>query len=62
MIGSAGGQSVGGKCRTKVDSSPVFCRNPQEMQIDPICCFSVSFDISVSRTPTEPVTTGPWHL
>src|SRR5689334_15822324 len=62
IIGSAGGQSVGGKWRTNVDSVPTFCRRPQEMHIDPSCCFSVSREITLSRTASEAATTGPSHL
>lgn len=43
-------------------SPALFCPWPHDRQIAPISRISLSFDISFSRTASEPLTTGPWHL
>src|SRR5947209_18583162 len=54
--------SIGRNCRVIPSSATLVCRWPHERQIAPTWLTSVSFEISFSRTPSEPATTGPLHL
>jgi hypothetical protein len=55
----AGAHSIGIKWRARAGAVATLWRSPHERQIAPIPRFSVSLDISFSRTASEPVTTGP---
>src|SRR6266571_8152242 len=58
----ADSHSTGGNLRVIPSSVILPCRWPHDRQIAPTCLISVSFDISFSRTASEPDTTGPLHL
>jgi len=54
-------QRTGGEWRIASNSVGLLCRWAHDRQIDPISLMSVSFDISFSRTASEPAMTGPAH-
>lgn len=60
-ITSGDSHGAGGKWRVRPGSVALLCRWPHDRQIAPTSRMSVSFDISFSRAPVEPATTGPAH-
>ncbi len=55
---STGVHSIGSRCRARAGAVASLCRRPHDRQIAPTCRISVSFDISFSRTASEPAMTG----
>ncbi len=60
-MASAGTHSMGSKWRTQAGAVAAACRWPHDRHIAPAGRMSVSFDISFSRTASEPAMTGPAH-
>jgi len=60
-IAFTGSHWTGKKWRAGACAVVLFCRWPHDRHIAPTCLMSVSFDISFSRTASEPAMTGPVH-
>jgi len=60
-IAFTGSHWTGKKWRAGACTLALYCRWPHDRHIAPTCLMSVSFDISFSRTASEPAMTGPVH-